>query len=480
MLPDGDSARLATRHNRWIQDAVIELQLRSKCHQNHLTTYKQFDDTDYECGATRVTLPGSPNTRAIEVSVTGVDDNCGQVIAYGVSERVMRGAMSSYALTTCNPSDRIDPPEANYATGSYTTDLSVILTTDTEGATIYWTTDPNAGINEFVTYTLPINVTETTTLRAFASVPNLPPSEVVSWTYTLTEDSTPLPQLPTPVFSPTSGSFVGSVLVTITCPGATIIRYTLNGFPPDETSTLYTGPLLFTADQTVRARGFAPDYTPSEVATADYAITTDQVAPVTVNPPSGTVFTPTVQVVASTVTPLAAIYYTTDGSDPDQFDTIFVDMVELAATTTLKFRAFRPGYAASIITTALYTLDTPTLAGYWGGYSGPTILTADLGLLNAFSRTEEEYETTPYDITYTADPSNPWKYYIVPDTAPAILTGTAGIFTLVPADFAGASDGYNDTDANGWPCIIEDGYRKYRLINSLGGTVSISIQHDTA
>lgn len=54
--------------------------------------------------------------------------------------------------------------------------------------------------------------------------------------------------------------------VTITCPteGA-VIRYTVNGGDPTDSSTLYTSPVNLTAGQEIRARAFKNGYRASNV-----------------------------------------------------------------------------------------------------------------------------------------------------------------------------------------------------------------------
>lgn len=57
----------------------------------------------------------------------------------------------------------------------------------------------------------------------------------------------------TPVFSPAAGSYAGSQMVTITSSTGARIFYTTDGSTPDYTSTPYTGPILVTASQTLKA-----------------------------------------------------------------------------------------------------------------------------------------------------------------------------------------------------------------------------------
>ena len=74
-----------------------------------------------------------------------------------------------------------------------------------------------------------------------------------------------------PVFSPDSCLFYPSTNVTITCAdaGATI-RYTLDGSAPDQTSTIYTGPIFVNDTITIRARAFVPGKNPSAIVGATY------------------------------------------------------------------------------------------------------------------------------------------------------------------------------------------------------------------
>jgi hypothetical protein len=75
----------------------------------------------------------------------------------------------------------------------------------------------------------------------------------------------------TPVFSFPSGQYFGSIDVEIICdtPGSTIY-YTTDGTDPDESSTEYTGPVYISTTTTLRARAYAPDLDPSNIAQASY------------------------------------------------------------------------------------------------------------------------------------------------------------------------------------------------------------------
>lgn len=106
--------------------------------------------------------------------------------------------------------ETVEAPTASVASGTYTKNQSVILSSATEGATIYYTTDgtePDKTIGEI--YTVPIAVTGTagesvdTTIKAIAVKDRMQDSEVQTFTYTI-ELPEPTPT-PVPTSTPTPG-----------------------------------------------------------------------------------------------------------------------------------------------------------------------------------------------------------------------------------------------------------------------------------
>lgn len=75
--------------------------------------------------------------------------------------------------------------------------------------------------------------------------------------------------------------------------------------------------------------------------------------------PSGGSYYGSVTVSISTITPNATIYYTTDGTDPDESSAVYSDPIEITETTTLKARAYAPEMNPSLISSAVYTIITP-------------------------------------------------------------------------------------------------------------------------
>jgi hypothetical protein len=76
----------------------------------------------------------------------------------------------------------------------------------------------------------------------------------------------------------------------------------------------------------------------------------------TADPIAGPYVGPQSVALAST-TPGATIYYTVDGTEPDETDTEYILAIAVAATTTIRARAFAAGFAPSDVLTAVYTIS---------------------------------------------------------------------------------------------------------------------------
>lgn len=84
---------------------------------------------------------------------------------------------------------------------------------------------------------------------------------------------------------------------------------------------------------------------------------TPTVATPTFSPTAGTYYS-TQSVSLSSTTDGATIYYTTDGSDPDNTDTQYTTPISVSTTTTIKAIAYKTDMDPSTIATAVYTFPT--------------------------------------------------------------------------------------------------------------------------
>ena len=77
----------------------------------------------------------------------------------------------------------------------------------------------------------------------------------------------------TPTFSIPEGIYSSAQNISIsTSTTGAIIRYTRDGTTPDETSPIYSSPILISSNTTLKARAWNKVYTPSTIATATYTI----------------------------------------------------------------------------------------------------------------------------------------------------------------------------------------------------------------
>lgn len=182
----------------------------------------------------------------------------------------------------------------------------------------------------------------------------------------------------TPVFSPAAGNYLDNVTVSLSCATeSSVIYYTLDGSEPnDSLSLIYSEEFVLEETTTVKARAYSQDYDPSDVATAEYVICLDKVAtPVFVLPP-GT-YNNEISVTFSCATEDAVLYYTLDGSEPNDSTSLeYVSNILLNETTTVKVRAYKDGLMPSEIAVGEYVIsmekvETPTFSINGGEYEEP-------------------------------------------------------------------------------------------------------------
>ena len=247
--------------------------------------------------------------------------------------------------TVVEASAPVVTPEA----GTYVDNVEVSMSTSSEGALVYYTLDGSEPTEESLLYEEPLVLEETTTVKALASGPGYVASEVTTSEYTL------LVSTDVPVFSPGAGSYADSVEVVMSSPtvGA-LVYYTLDGSDPTEESLLYEEPLVLKETTTVKAVSGGEGYAVSEVGTAAYEILVSAQMPM-LTPDAGT-YVDSVEVVMSSPTAGASVYYTLDGSEPTEESLLYEEPLVLEETTTVKAIAGGTGYVASEVAESAYEI----------------------------------------------------------------------------------------------------------------------------
>ncbi len=246
-------------------------------------------------------------------------------------------------------------PSFTPAAGNYGFQQTVTISTTTAAATIYYTTNGSTPTAASLLYTAPITVAATATVKAIALVTGYTPSAIGSAAYGIG------PLAATPVYSPAGGTFsaVQTVTISSATPGAAIY-YTVNGTTPTVASTLYSGPVVVAASETIQALAMAGGYSPSLIGSAVFVINLPSAAKPIFSLSAGT-YTSVQTLTISDATPGAQIHYTTDLSNPATSATaiLYTGPITVAETTTLQAVAAATNYATSAMASAAYTINLP-------------------------------------------------------------------------------------------------------------------------
>jgi hypothetical protein len=166
---------------------------------------------------------------------------------------------------------------------SQTVTLTSLLT---PGATICYTTDgstPTESGNACSggttqTYSSPITISSSKTISAIGTKSGFADSFVAIATYTITG----LPQVATPTFTPSAGSYSNSQSVTINCPSGATCFYTTSGQAPQSANTpgtVYSGPIAINQTTNINVIAVKSGSTNSALGSALYFITNSGTKP---------------------------------------------------------------------------------------------------------------------------------------------------------------------------------------------------------
>lgn|GEM_PF-1391537 len=247
---------------------------------------------------------------------------------------------------------KLPNPQISVATGSYATAQAVTLSvTGAADASIYFTTNgsnpaDSTNTQRFLWVGLPINITQSATLKAVTTKVGMDPSDVVSATYTINGSASPVS------FSVPGGLQNGTNPISVTLTSATAgatIRYTEDGSDPFTSSTVqtYANALNIASNKTIRAFARANGFADSGENSVSYSF---KVATPSFTPSGGT-FSSAQNVVISSATSGSSIFYTLDNSDPANSGTRISlangGSVNISSTKTLRAIAAKPNLYGS-------------------------------------------------------------------------------------------------------------------------------------
>ncbi|MRN54729.1 chitobiase/beta-hexosaminidase C-terminal domain-containing protein [Paenibacillus monticola] len=262
---------------------------------------------------------------------------------------VKMGYAESEIITENYTVEQVAAPTASVPSGTVASGTSVELSSATEGASIYYTRDGSDPITASTLYTGAIVVNNTQAIKAIAVKIGYEDSEIITASYTVEQVAAPTASVSSGIVS--SGT---SVTLSSTTEGASIY-YTRDGSDPTTVSTLYTGAIVVNNTQTIKAIAVKMGYVDSEIITTSYTV--EQAVAPTASVSSGAVAAGTSVVLRSTTTG-AAIYYTTDDTDPSTASKLYGEAIVINREQTIKAIAVHAGMINSEIMSISYTILT--------------------------------------------------------------------------------------------------------------------------
>ena len=202
-------------------------------------------------------------------SVFQVQPNAGSITVRAIS--VLTGYTTSAVVSTTVQFPTASAPVISPSGGTFTSPVSVSMSTASAGAKIMYTTDGTSPTpTHGSVYSAPITVSSTEVITAIAVTGT---TYYTSSAATLANFTVNLAPAAAPFMSPYPGTFdaAQNITLTTTTPGATIY-YTSDGSVPTTASQPYTAPISLPASRTLNAIAIAPGFSSSAVASGVYTI----------------------------------------------------------------------------------------------------------------------------------------------------------------------------------------------------------------
>lgn len=296
----------------------------------------------------RYTTDGSTPTSSFGTigSVASIPVSCTlRAVAYKAGNQDSAVGAAAYTILPCAT------PTFSPAAGTYTTVLSVTISSSTPGCSFRYTTDGSTPSSSAGTPGNVASIPASCTLRAVAYQAGFQDSAVGAAAYTIN-----LPVAATPTFSPGQASYNFAQTVTISSTAGATIRWTVDGSTPSRTVGNVGNTVSIGVTTWLRAIAYYPGvYQDSAVGESSYWL-------VCANPqftPGGGVYTAPVGVTISSPTPNCAFRNTLDGSTPTSSVGTPGNTVGIYASATLQAIAYQSGWYDSGVPAAGYTIQTP-------------------------------------------------------------------------------------------------------------------------
>ena len=342
-------------------------------------------------------------------------------------------------------------PEGEY---SINEDFNVIIENKTEGSVIYYTVNdvaPDTGSEIYEDAGIPLVGLGIYEIKAIAVKEGLTSSELVTATFIISERLVVAPVAVTPEEGTYSALAFTGVTLSVLTPDA-IIKYTVDGTEPDDTSLTYTKAITLNEGvTTIKARAYKEGFDSSPICVSEYTIVGAGEELIVSDP----------VVVASGVTPYtidtdftitcstanASIYYTTNGSEPTTSSTKYTKAFKLSVgTQTVKAIACKDAYKDSNIVSVEYQIANKDL----NTVIKPVVTASDVEPYTIETTFEITSATAGAVIRYTTDNTDPTSLSPIYTKAFSLEAGAKNIRAIA------FLDGYNTSEIVSVNYTIED------------------------
>jgi len=223
--------------------------------------------------------------------------------------------------------------------GNFTGSVDVNFSNLPSGINVYYTLDGSTPNQQKFVYSGPIHLTQSGWVRA-SVWQNSVQVGFGEWFYNITQAVPAARQISFSV-QPPKGSYSGFVDVTFTnLPSGTTVYYTLDGSTPTQQTTVYTNPIHLTQNGWVRATAWQSGV---QVGSGEWYYT---VAPVQINlnvMPGPGMLTAPIDVSFVNLPSGTTVYYTLDGSTPNQQQTVYSAPIHLTQSGWVRASAWQNG-----------------------------------------------------------------------------------------------------------------------------------------
>ncbi len=193
---------------------------------------------------------------------------------YYVRSKAVNSAGSSYGseiifTTLAVVQAKTVSPVASPDEGTFNLSQTVTLTSETQGSAIHYTIDGSSPTVSSRVYDQPITISQTTTLKAFATKASMIDSDIEVYSYIINRPG----QVVLPQASSPGGSYVGAQLIALstTTPDA-MIYYTIDGSVPTSASNKYVSSFSISQSVTLKAIATKENMANSQMMVENYII----------------------------------------------------------------------------------------------------------------------------------------------------------------------------------------------------------------